>query len=103
MQQIKRQQSVLRGTEQVTGHVDVMYKNPAKGQKVTKQENDMQLSECSRCGNVKKHSWKDCPARDAECRSCHKKRTLCKEMQISQKTISHKHMKRFRMRKVLPS
>ncbi|KAK0135441.1 hypothetical protein N1851_028708 [Merluccius polli] len=51
---VKRQQPVLRGTGQVTGHVDVMYKNTAKGQKVTKQKYDMQSSECSRCGNVKK-------------------------------------------------
>jgi len=47
-------------------------KNTAK-RKVTKKEKNMQSSECSRCGNVNKHSWKDCLACEAECRSCHKK------------------------------
>ncbi|RXN37427.1 Retrovirus-related Pol poly from transposon opus [Labeo rohita] len=29
--------------------------------------------ECGRCGKGRKHTWKDCPAKDVECRKCHKK------------------------------
>ncbi|KAK0148358.1 hypothetical protein N1851_011319 [Merluccius polli] len=67
---VKKQQPVIRGTEQATGQVEVIYKKTSRGQK---EKNDTQSSGCGRCGHSKKHLWKDCPARDAECRKCHKK------------------------------
>ena len=35
--------------------------------------NKQTLGECGRCGRKQKHAWKDCPARDAECRKCRRK------------------------------
>ena len=62
---VKKQQPVLRGTEQSTGQVEVIYKKNNRGQKGAKEKSDTQSSGCGRCGNAKKHLWKDCPARDA--------------------------------------
>ena len=28
---------------------------------------------CGKCGKTSKHSWSECPAKDVECRKCHKK------------------------------
>lgn len=70
---VKKQQPVIRGTEQATGQVEVIYKKTSRGRKGGKEENDTRSSGCGRCGNPKKHLWKDCPARDAQCRKCHKK------------------------------
>lgn len=77
---IKKQQPVLRGTEQASGQVEVIYKKTTRGQqKWTKEKTDTQSSECDRCGQVKKHFWRDCPARDAECRTCQKKGHFAKK------------------------
>ncbi len=31
------------------------------------------MSKCSRCGKIPFHGWKECPAKDAECRNCHRR------------------------------
>ena len=43
------------------------------------EETDSQSTGCGKCGNAKWHFWKDCPARDAECRKCHKKGHFAKK------------------------
>ncbi len=57
----------------MTGRVEAMYKKYIRGQRTVKDKTDIKTSECSRWGLSRKHLWKDCPACDAECRSCHKK------------------------------
>ncbi len=76
---MKKQQPVLRGTEQTSGHVEAIYKKKNRGQKTTKEKGDTQSVGCGRCGNAKKHLWKNCHARDAECRKCHKKGHFAKK------------------------
>lgn len=44
-----------------------------------KENTDTQSSGCGRCGQVRKQLWKDRPAREAECRKCHKKGHFAKE------------------------
>lgn len=43
------------------------------GGKKCRKRKETQPSGCGRCGNTKRHQWKECPAHDAECRKCHKK------------------------------
>lgn len=68
---VKRQQPVLRGIEQQPGQVEAVHKKNPRAFKTAKDRTD--TSGCSRCGQTKKHSRTECPARDAECRKCHKK------------------------------
>lgn len=84
---IKKQQPTLRGTEQqAAAQVEAIQRH--KWQKTQYKSDTLsckgqcplhcpvrhaQSPGCGRCGNVKKHMWKECPARDAECRVCHKK------------------------------
>ena len=76
---MKKQQPVLRGTEQTTGHVETIHKKITRGQKAVKAKTDTQSSGCSRCGQVRKYLWKDYPAREAECRKCHEKGHFAKK------------------------
>ena len=76
---VKKQQSVLRGTEQVTGQVEAIQKRYVRGTKVMRKKEDTQPAGCDRCGNERKHLWKDCPAREAECRRCHKRGHFAKK------------------------
>ncbi|KAL7881030.1 hypothetical protein SRHO_G00032840 [Serrasalmus rhombeus] len=69
---VKKQQPVLRGAESTAGQVEAITKKQ-KGRKVGYEKTDSTAVGCGKCGNMKKHPWKECPARDAECRKCHKK------------------------------
>ena len=47
-----------------------------KGQKYSSQakpENKFKDTGCGRCGHATRHPWKDCPAKEAECRKCKRK------------------------------
>lgn len=41
--------------------------------KHTKKKNTEYKNSCGRCGKTPQHQWNVCPARDVECRKCHKK------------------------------
>ncbi|XP_061906727.1 uncharacterized protein K02A2.6-like isoform X2 [Entelurus aequoreus] len=72
---VKKQQPGLRGAEPSAGHVEAITKNQM-GRKVEYNKTPMervQTTGCGKCGNTKKHPWKECPARDAECHKCHKR------------------------------
>lgn len=82
---VKRQQVILH-SEAVGGdpktNVDAIKTNMKKGkkfqrsgQKINKdRKSDAQgEKECRRCRQGRKHGQKDCPAKDAECRKCHKR------------------------------
>lgn len=80
---VKKQQPVMRGTEPVAGNLEAIHKRQSRGPaRVKGSAKDHpatdQGSACGRCGNAK-HLWKDCPARDAECRRCHKKGHFAKK------------------------
>ena len=83
---VKKQQALMHSTA-VGGdskiNVDAIqtrFQHLGKKQYSNKgQKSDTQgEKECGRCGNGRKHAWKDCPAREVECRKCGKKRTLTK-------------------------
>lgn len=83
-EEIKRQQPVLRGimNDRQSENIDVMSARPKaqwgpkEGHKHTarlKPGNKDRATGCGRCGNTTSHQWKDCPAKDAECRKCKRK------------------------------
>lgn len=81
---VKKQQPAMHGTEPMAGNVEAIQKRqsrrPAREKGSTKDQTAAeQATACGRCGNAKKHLWKDCPARDAECRWCHKKGHFAKK------------------------
>lgn len=77
-EEVKKQQAVLRSTE-ATGQVDAISrrkisgKKPAEGFRPSHQQHTAKPKPCGKCGKFPKHSWKDCPAKDVECRKCSKK------------------------------
>ena len=76
---VKKQQPVLRGVESLAGHVEALHKKHIKGHKGFHDTADSQPTECGNCGYAKRHLWKDCPARNEECRKCHKKGHFAKK------------------------
>ncbi|KAL0174321.1 hypothetical protein M9458_030289 [Cirrhinus mrigala] len=76
---VKKQQPILRGAEQPTGHMVSIHRKDRKMQAAFKRKTENHSSECGRCGNLKKHHWKDCPARDADCRKCCRKGHFAKK------------------------
>lgn len=83
-EEIKRQQPVLRGSmnERQSENIDAMGTrpktqwSPKEGHKHSarlKPGNKDRATGCGRCGNTINHQWKDCPAKDAECRKCKRK------------------------------
>lgn len=76
---VKKQQQILRGAEQLIGHVESIHKKERRSQKTPKMKVENSRG-CGRCGNIKNHLWKDCPARDANCRRCHRKGHFAKKM-----------------------
>lgn len=74
---VKKQQPVLLGTEQATGHVEEVHKHNIKRAKAAEDKTDSEPPECSGCRSPKKNIFlKDCVARDAMYSSYHKKDIL---------------------------
>lgn len=77
---VKKQQTILHSSaaEDSVSNMDAIRTNTKMAKKQTWQQSKGQRpdrqgeKECGWCGR-KKHSWKDCPARDVECRKCQKK------------------------------
>lgn len=76
---VKKQQPILRGAEQPIGHIEAIHKKEKRSQKTPKMKTEKQSFGCGRCGNIKNHPWKDCPARDGDCRRCHRKGHFAKK------------------------
>lgn len=81
-EEIKRQQPVLRGSmdERQSVDIDAIRTHSKRGLKEgnkhsahIKPGNKDRATGCGRCGNTTNHQWKDCPAKDAECRNCKRK------------------------------
>ncbi len=84
---VKQQQANMRGSPSQTDEKSEMdavsgpvkrkpttYNSKQQAGYVTKQtENVPNMSKCSRCGKIPFHGWKECPAKDAECRNCHRR------------------------------
>ncbi|KAI2648260.1 hypothetical protein H4Q32_018307 [Labeo rohita] len=80
---VKKQQTIIHSAAGVDPKTNVdAIKTMRRGKKFQytgKQRNQDQKfdtpsgKECGRCGKGRKHTWKDCPAKDVECRKCHKK------------------------------
>ena len=50
----------------------------------SKQNKHATASVCYKCGRAPSHNWKDCPAKEAECRKCRKRghfAAVCKSRQ----------------------
>ena len=82
-EEIKKQQPMLRGSlnDRQADNLDAISarqrtQKGTKGQKWSskaKTENKFKETGCGRCGHATKHPWKDCPAKEAECRKCKRK------------------------------
>ncbi|KAI2666998.1 Retrovirus-related Pol polyprotein from transposon 17.6 [Labeo rohita] len=80
---VKKQQTIIHSAAGVDPKTNVdAIKTMRRGKKFQytgKQRNKDQKfdtpsgKECGRCGKGRKHTSKDCPAKDVECRKCHKK------------------------------
>lgn len=79
---VKKQQTILLSTtaEDKILNMDALKTIRRKEKKLTWQQSKRVQNpdkpggkECGRCGRRNKHSWKDCPARDVQCRKCQKK------------------------------
>lgn len=85
---VKKQQAVLHGSELKETHslnIDVIrdkassnktaqyrrQNNPGRYQD-NKNTQKSTKKDCGRCGTGRKHSWKECPVKNAECRKCKK-------------------------------
>ncbi len=80
---VKKQQPILRGAEQPIGHVEYIHRKDRKMQTAFKMKTENYASGCGRCRDLKKHLWKDCPARDADCRKCHRRGHFAKKCKSS--------------------
>ncbi len=80
---VKKQQPILRGAEQPIGHVEYIHRKDRKMQTAFKKKTENYASGCGRCGDLKKHHWKDCPARDVDCRKCHRRGHFAKKCKSS--------------------
>uniref|UniRef100_A0A3P8TBN5 ribonuclease H n=1 Tax=Amphiprion percula TaxID=161767 RepID=A0A3P8TBN5_AMPPE len=79
---VKKQQTILHSSsaEDKTLNMDSVRTNMKKGKTQTWQQSKKGQKpvkqfekECGRCGRKNKHSWKECPAREVQCRKCQKK------------------------------
>lgn len=72
---------------QIAGDVHALSSKPKQSQKKerwqkkghSKVDKDSKSTGCGRCGNIKRHNWRECPAREEECRKCHKKGHFAKQ------------------------
>ncbi|XP_025757966.1 uncharacterized protein K02A2.6-like [Oreochromis niloticus] len=77
---VKKQQSILHSSAAVekTLNMDTTRTNTTCGKTQTWQKKEQKPikqseKECGRCGRKKKLSWKECPAKEVQCRKCQKK------------------------------
>ena len=90
---VKKQQSIVRGSESQTvstKNVEAVHKGNHRKGKVPKQssnktaggaKNPTQSAACNRCGKSPAHSRSQCPAKDSTCHKCKKKghyQTVCR-------------------------
>ncbi len=80
---VKTQQPILRGAEQPIGHVEYIHRKDRKMQTAFKMKTENYASGCGRCRDLKKHLCKDCPARDVDCRKCHRRGHFAKKCKSS--------------------
>ncbi len=80
---VKKQQPILRGAEQPTGHVEYIHRKDREMQTAFKKKTENYASGCGRCGDLKKHHWKDYPARDVDSRKCHRRGHFAKKFKSS--------------------
>lgn len=77
-EEVKKQQPLIRRekTDTREGNVDaIMKKKMAKPNMTRRAQTNVTHSTgmCKRCGHSTQHAWKQCPAREAECRKCKRK------------------------------
>ncbi|KAK7930380.1 hypothetical protein WMY93_006775 [Mugilogobius chulae] len=76
---VKNQQTILHSSSaEKSLNMDTIRTKMKRGQNQTWQKKEQKPAkqsdkECGRCGRKNKHSWKDCPAKEAQCRKCQKK------------------------------
>lgn len=90
---VKQQQGVLRGASgpvsikepsEEMHALSLARKTEGSAQQRQKQNRYATSSACHKCGRAPSHNWKDCPAKEAECRKCHKRghfAVVCKSKQ----------------------
>ena len=73
-EEVKKQQPLIRQkTEIKEANVDAMStRKPGKFQMSAPTQRN-HTENCKRCGKSPQHSWKQCPAREADCRRCNRK------------------------------
>ena len=87
-EQVKQQQTVLRGTE-VKPEIPIgaVQKGHKYRQQADEQQNEPNKSEkCNKCGKAPGHSRERCPAKDAICHKCKKRghfQTVCHSAKVS--------------------
>ena len=87
-EQVKQQQTVLRGTE-VKPEIPIgaVQKGHKHRQQADEQQNEPNKSEkCNKCGKAPGHSRERCPAKDAICHKCKKRghfQTVCHSAKVS--------------------
>lgn len=73
---VKMQQVIVRAAESQSYNSkrQANRKKPAQCGSYTQHQPALAKPiQCGRCGKTPKHSWTECPAKDVECRKCHKK------------------------------
>lgn len=81
---VKQQQGLMRGTSPQMNkpELDVdssqTERRGAQGFKHTGKTSNLtepvaNIKACHKCGKTSPHNWRECPAKDAECRNCHKR------------------------------
>ncbi|KAL6483174.1 hypothetical protein MHYP_G00080460 [Metynnis hypsauchen] len=90
---VKQQQGLLRGASgqapikepsEEMHALSLARKKEGSAQQRARQNKYATSSVCYKCGRAPSHNWKDCPAKEAACRKCHKRghfAAVCKSKQ----------------------
>ena len=86
-EQVKQQQTVLRGTEvKPATHVDAVQRGHKHRQPADEQQNEPNKAEkCGKCGRSPAHNRDRCPAREAICHKCKKRghfQIVCRSAEV---------------------